>query len=1038
VTTPSIKQLRQEYARRNRRGSWWLRALAIMGGLAVLLILALYFVAPPIVRKQLEKRLSAELNRPVEIARVAIDPLRLAATIDGLQVREMGGGPFVSWGRLHMNLAASSLFGDEWVLDELALDGLTARVDVATDGTLNFADLLPTQPRAARPEQAKALRIGQFTVRTARIEYTDASRAQPFATEVGPISFVLRNFHTGGKNLAPGEFVATTEAGENISWRGVLAVAPLRSSGEFNLGKLVLKKYQPHLPSGLPVRVLDGQLDIAARYELVVVEKQIALRISEGTAQVRALSLTDSLGAEPVVTLGTINLAGLALDSDKRSLSLNRVEIVDGQVRAFRDAQGISLSRLFAASGAVAAPAAPAGGKMAPPFEARVAEFVTRGMTVSFEDRTVAQPVRQDVEQISFSVRNFSSTQLAAALPVEFSARLPLGGQITASGNLSLNPVKGRMSIDVERAPLATFSPYVESLADVRVARGTLSTKARVLIESIAGGAPVITAQGDATIGEFSATVASSGEALAGWRLLALRGFDFVTAPVMKTMIADVEWQEPVMAASLRADGTFNLSKLVRKSAADTKPAVRFPAPAAGAPPAADNTFMAVDRLTISGGALTFTDNSIEPAATLTLTQFAGTVSGLSSASLARADVDLKAQLNGAAPLAIAGQVNPLAAQPFSDLKIDLDGFDLAPLAPYVGKFSGQKFDRGSLTLDTKARLLQQRLDVTNTIVLTDFALGDSIPGQNSGLPIGLALRLLRDGEGRIVLDVPVQGSLSDPSFQIGRIVGRLISGLITKAATSPFSFIASAFGGGAAKGEELAFQEFSGGSTELEAVAMRKLDVLAKALRERPAIRLEVKGGYDEAVDAPFLRERELDLRVRTALWEEMRRSSPAGAEPVPAAQINITPEGEARMLAVFYREAFMPEPVAAPGEGVAQAEEAPQPSGGKKRRWYNLFGLFGRDDPAPPPQARPQAPPQARPLATQEAKPVAPLPPPRAMRLQLLDAVPIEAETLRELATARARKAREYLLAQGVPAERVSLSGEQAKGARVELQIK
>ena len=67
----------------------------------------------------------------------------------------------------------------------------------------------------------------------------------------------------------------------------------------------------------------------------------------------------------------------------------------------------------------------------------------------------------------------------------------------------------------------------------------------------------------------------------------------------------------------------------------------------------------------------------------------------------------------------------------------------------------------------------------------------------------------MKDREGKIILDVPIEGSLDDPKFRIGKVVARAIVNILEKVATSPFSLLGAVFGGG---GEELGYAGFCAG----------------------------------------------------------------------------------------------------------------------------------------------------------------------------------------------------------------------------------
>src|SRR6202021_1140234 len=62
--------------------------------------------------------------------------------------------------------------------------------------------------------------------------------------------------------------------------------------------------------------------------------------------------------------------------------------------------------------------------------------------------------------------------------------------------------------------------------------------------------------------------------------------------------------------------------------------------------------------------------------------------------------------------------------------------------------------------------------------------------------PARVAVSLLKNSKGQIYVRIPISGSLSDPKFSIGAIVLGAFMNMIVKDATSPFTLIASAFGG--------------------------------------------------------------------------------------------------------------------------------------------------------------------------------------------------------------------------------------------------
>ena len=103
------------------------RALWIAGTLLVLFTVTGFFILPLVVKSQLQKRLSAELGRPVVLGSVRVNPYALSVTLNDLEVGERGGtGSFLGWKRLYVEFGALASLTGDWVLSEIALDGFRA------------------------------------------------------------------------------------------------------------------------------------------------------------------------------------------------------------------------------------------------------------------------------------------------------------------------------------------------------------------------------------------------------------------------------------------------------------------------------------------------------------------------------------------------------------------------------------------------------------------------------------------------------------------------------------------------------------------------------------------------------------------------------------------------------------------------------------------------------------------------------------------------------------------------------------------------
>ena len=1003
--------------------------MIVFAALYLVYVLLGYLVAPGIIRKQVQTKASAELKRPVTVEKAVFNPFTLTVALENVRVEDHDKQTLVAWKRLFVNLQLFALLRDEVHLKEITLDGFSSRLYVSKNGLLNIADLLEGErpPEAAKkPSKPWTIRIDRLSVSDAQIDYADDSRAEPFHTHVGPTTFVLREFRTSGGPGAPGEFSATTEAGETIRWTGRLALAPLHSNGDVRLEKIALKKYAPFYEGLVRFDVADGTLDLVVPYDFSIQKNRPEVRITEAGAHLHDLALAERGTKAPILNLKALDLEPISADLQAASVEVGRVTLADGQIKVLRDKAGLNLARLVptseASNTATASPssAIPAAAVASPAWAIKVNEVAGKNFTASLDDETLPHPGKVQVEKIGFSARNFSTGTLGTPLPVEFHASLAgSAGDVAVRGLVALQPLKADINFTATNLSLPAFEPWAESVLAGKVTGGVIQARADVKAANDSKGLR-IDAMGNVDTNDF-AVADANGDPVAHWKALGIHGVDYHNVPE-RIGVAEIVLNDPALGVSIDKDHVLNLTTLLGQPAQPTLK--KAPASKSTATAAASQRFISIDRIALNNANITFTDQSIQPAVKMGLNDLSGTITGLTSAEIDHGDIDFKGKVEGSAPIAITGTANLLSNDLSADLKLTIQNSSLMPLGPYVGRFVGYQLSSGGLTVESHAKVVSRKLDSTSNVVVSDFALGAATNSPDAPhVPIHLALALLRDANGKIVLNLPVAGSLDDPSFDFGGIVWKLIKGLIVKAATSPFSLIGSVFGSGHPN-DDLSFQDFTAGSADLSDQNTRKLDVVAKALHDRPALRLVVHGSANEA-DLSALREEAFVRRMQQAIFQESRGIDPSVQSPD---QVRVGAGAESRLITKWYEEEFMGQPKepekSAAGESAPTAQNAQGGPNAQKKHFF-LFRWLFRDEnqkaPAKPAPAQRSAPPAAlaRQPAEQSTTAQPNLPPVAEMREKLLAAIPIGQAALVSLSEQRANNVRKYIVEHGELAE-------------------
>ena len=245
------------------------------------------------------------------------------------------------------------------------------------------------------------------------------------------------------------------------------------------------------------------------------------------------------------------------------------------------------------------------------------------------------------------------------------------------------------------------------------------------------------------------------------------------------------------------------------------------------------------------------------------MTGMKGSIGAIHSDEAVSAQINLNGKIDDEAPVAISGSLNPLFSPMLLDIKMSANGVNLPRLTAYALKYAGYPIVEGQLSLDVAYHIKDNQLSADNTLTLDQLTFGDWVDGPDAThLPVPFLISLLTDSDGKINLNLPISGTLNDPQFSLGGLIMREFLSLIGKVVTSPFALLTHALGGSG--GEELAYIEFDPGSARLSEPAKAKLDTLANALAQRPALKLDMTGRADLKADGEGLKTHMLASQIK------------------------------------------------------------------------------------------------------------------------------------------------------------------------------
>ena len=251
----------------------------------------------------------------------------------------------------------------------------------------------------------------------------------------------------------------------------------------------------------------------------------------------------------------------------------------------------------------------------------------------------------------------------------------------------------------------------------------------------------------------------------------------------------------------------------------------------------------------MKNGTITFDDLSVEPSFSARIKGFNGTVRGLSTRPGSQAIFDLNGYvIDRFSPVTINGRANVFAYDANTDLTASFQNIELPVFNPYSGRFAGYSIAKGKLSTTIHYKIVNRALDAQHNVVIDQLEWGAATDSKDKvSLPIRLATSLLKDSNGVIDLDLPVGGTLDDPTFKIWPVIWQVVGNVMTKLITAPFKLIGSLFAGA----DQAQYIAFDPGLATLSPEASTSLAALAKGLAERKEVNLEIPAGPGIREDA-------------------------------------------------------------------------------------------------------------------------------------------------------------------------------------------
>ena len=839
--------------RRARRRRWGLIGTVLVLG-------ALYVVPPLIARPIVERALARALRMPVSIAQLWWRPWAGEVTASRLL---LGAAPKqVSVDRVTVAADLARVVHGAIVLDRVVFDKALATVvlDARYRPELSGfgGDGASTSSLPDFVVRELLVNGGVLTLRYPLQQRTRAAKVQIDRLAAADVSW--RN--AGGELEAAVELAGALD-GAPLHGEATLhlATAEKRIDAKVGIKGLAVNRTLIDLPPAL--QTFSGTVDALATYDAERSLASGALALDLRIADARV-----NLGAQTECGAKRVFMPNTRVDFDKRTVDLGKVTV---------DAPLFTVT-LNTAGVAHAAEAEDHGA--ASPWTVKSGAVALRGGKIQ---------VRRSEAATTWALKAARWDGVAGQHPTAIAADAEAegGGAVVLRGTLAVAPLNAALRVDLDGVavpPLAQLAPGLP----VTISTGTLQGRLDFEYRS---GSPRL--RGNLQASDLRSAPPAPDRAT---QVMAIHtaAVAFVVVPTASPWldVSSLTLRYPYLMAERTSRGLFPVSLV---SGTEDTASART---ANGAPMSS----VRLQQVEIDGGKLEFMDRTLDPAYWASLTDIRMRLTAALLPELTIGRFEITGKEDELSPAKIAGTLTAKGLEG----RAEVNDLLLESMNPYVAAILGYKATAGRMSLNVVAAPLPPLLKTTSDVVARRIDVeqtGVDLIQRQSGVPLRIALSLIKNAAGEITLRLPVVLDTSARSVAVGSLIGQAIRSAIVGALTSPLRLLGSLFGlNGAPHAFAIDPIPFPVGSGALDALGQERIAQIGRILQSHPGLLLvalpQITAGDIEQVGADAARDlaEKRNAAVRSALVHA--RTGPR-LEPNRLMLVAWEPSAEAKAIA-------------------------------------------------------------------------------------------------------------------------------------------
>ncbi len=676
-----------------------------------------------------------------------------------------------------------------------------------------------------------------------------------------------------------------------------IRLMPFAGVARIELDGMALASIRPYWPESTPAVAPEGMAQVSVKVDLAREDSgRLGRAVASGRARLDGLDVVPRGQSARFLRIPTLTVEVKQVDAVARTVALGVVAVDGADLRVVRGADGqIDLLAMapaaepalevvksktgLALEKAPQAPAPPSGAE----WRLSLDRFDFGKGALTFEDRAVTPATTLTLNDVALTVER-AAWPFTRPATFSLSAMMPGGGRTDGKGTVVLEPLNLQVALSTRESPIEPYQAYFPFEARLL---GLFSGDSLSEVQRGPKGELILASRGTAWGSGLEVRAPGVADPPIRMDALVIRDIDFSWPNY--ALVDRVVLSHPQIVVERDALGAMNLRTLFtpreKASAESDRPA------SGGAPPAqtaagSENErsaapgdggplqtmvidFNAID---VEDGFARFVDHTTTPPFSEDVSRLALSIKGLSSVAgrSARTTLTAQALIGSDGTLDLRGDLSGLGETLRADLVAELRDFSLPSANPYADSLISWTVQRGTLEAKVHYHVEGDRLTAQHDLEFKKLRVEKSRDSDQAkrrlGVPLGLAVALLKDSNGDIDFSLPLNGTLSDKNFDWAETMWAGVKQVIVKVLLSPFSAVGRLLKGGDDSVDKLQVEPvaFSPGSAVIAPSSEAQLGRVADFLRRSPQIKVTLSPVVS-AGDVERVKEQEVASRIES-----------------------------------------------------------------------------------------------------------------------------------------------------------------------------